>query len=60
MLPLSSVNKYLPDGHITPFQNIDPSILKTDVACSFTTQANFHQAAWRRFPDDGIVETTLM
>jgi len=56
MLPPSLGHKYLPDGHSTPFQNI----LTMDAARSFTTQANLHQTAWRRVPEDGIVETTLI
>jgi hypothetical protein len=56
MLPPSSGHKYLPGGHSTPFQNI----LTMDAARSFTTPANLHQTAWRRVPEDGIVETTLV
>ena len=60
MLPPYSGQKYLPDGQSTPFQNIDPSILKMEVACPFTTPANLDQAARRHVPEDGIVETTLI
>jgi hypothetical protein len=42
------------------FQNIDPSILKMERPHSFKTSANLYQAAWRRVPEEGVVEATLI